>query len=609
MDKIPPELVYVVCSLLSIDDVLNFRLVNKLFADVGAAYMLPEVTFFMHREELDRLEAISLHPIFSKHVCSLVYFAETLGSPKVTWPEFVRQYKRQMRLNHSLMMKKRELAAHQLNPAYKEYCDAVDEQDRYIAEERDLNLLKQVLPRFPRLEGLTMSAGNFYSLGRCLSPRKKPYADFLRDDIHVSGLHPEGKRPLDALLLANAHSPCALRTLRAGSLHWRFFKRPERDLRPLFSPLANLTAIDLCVSVDPADERIYEGNSLRKCQRVLAKGSIRKILRSMPHLQTLAIEILNLKSEEQEKGAWLGDIIEPGFRWPNLKDLTLGGIVCNRMQLTSVLTLHKDTLKFLCLRDVALASTSWRKLLPDIRKTLDLEDACICGDIYGECEDEADILESWNHPMDPPGFECWDLSVPEVGAHDMRQSINMYCRHGGKAYPEELPLSDYVVDKYYDEYVGPSFEDEEDEEDEDDGYEWQYAPDDEFFLNPLREEDDEDDEVWEDVSDEEVDHALGDESTDAGGNVPAFFDAAMAAANVGPPTFTPHYNDHDHLVEDQVGDEMLADILDAGSDGMDDYDDIDMDMEPFSSIMALSLLSAFAPHPDTSSDDMAELSD
>ncbi|KAH8162388.1 hypothetical protein CIB48_g5839 [Xylaria polymorpha] len=557
MDKIPPEIIYLFCSLLDVDDILNFRLVNKLFADIGAAYMLPEVTFYMHQEEFKRLEEISLHPIFSKHVSSLTYFAETLDSPKVSWREFVRDHKTKMRWNGKL--RKLNLTPGQLMGEYKKYSDAVDEQDRLMIEKRDTDLLKEVLPRFPKLAALTMSAGNFYYEGRYRTQRKKPFADVLRSGF-MSGIHPEGKRPLDALLVANAHSPCALTTLRAGSLHWRFFKRSERDLARMFKPLANLTSIELTVNVDPADERIHEGNSLRKCQRLLAKGAIRKILKSMPHLECMYVEILNLECDQQEKGACLKDVIEPGFHWPNLKQLVLGGIVGERTEFVKALLPHKDTLRRLCLRDVTLASTSWRKFLPDIRKHLHLEEACICGDIYGLCEDEADMQESWGFPLDPPGLEYWDLSVPEVGTHLMRQSINMYCRQGGEKYPDELPLSDLVMEKYYDEYVEPFFDSDSDFDEND------YNSDPE--IDNLEGDNDGN---WEDVSDDDSDNDMSSGSMDSifRANTNLAVHMMMAEAFGPPPDLG--YHDGDGILDDMWD----PDDLDAESES-DLYDENDV---------------------------------
>ncbi|KAI1755898.1 hypothetical protein F4782DRAFT_487572 [Xylaria castorea] len=537
MDRVPPEILYVVCSLLDVDDILSFRLVNKLFADIGAAYMLPEATFYMHQEEFDRLQTISLHPIFSKHVSSLTYFAETLDSPKVSWREFVRDHKSKMRWNGKL--RKLNLTAGQLMAEYKKYSDAVDEQDKLMLAKKDVDLLKEVLPRFPKLECLTMSAGNLFYEGRYRTQREKPFADVLRSG-YMSGIHPEGKRPLDALLLANANSPCALRTLRAGSLHWRFFKRSERDLVRMFRPLANLTSIELSVNVDPADERIHEGNSLRKCQRLLAKGAIRKILKSMPHLECLYVEILNLECDQQEKGACLKDIIEVGFHWPNLKELVLGGIVGDRAEFMKVFLPHKNTLQKLCLRDVTLANTSWEKFLPDIRRNLRLEEACICGDIYGQNEDGADMHNTWSDALELPGLEYWDLSVPEVGSHDMRQSINMYCRQGGEKYPDELPLSEVVVDEYYENYVGPYFENDDDFEDDDDDED----------SNDDVDADNSEEENWEDVSDDDLDDDMSDGSMDSLFRENTSFAFHMMINGVfGPPPGL-GYQDGDGLLDD-----------------------------------------------------------
>ncbi|KAJ3561183.1 hypothetical protein NPX13_g9046 [Xylaria arbuscula] len=52
-------------------------------------------------------------------------------------------------------------------------------------------------------------------------------------------------------------------------------------------------------------------------------------------------------------------------------------------------------------------------------------------------------------------FEYWSISPYDLPDR-MRDSINMYCQKGGNKYPQELPLCDHVVDKYYKEYVQPS---------------------------------------------------------------------------------------------------------------------------------------------------------
>ncbi|KAI5924448.1 hypothetical protein F4810DRAFT_709412 [Camillea tinctor] len=466
MDKISPEILHIVCTFLSIDDLLNFRLVTKSFADIGAAYMLPEVTFYMHNEELERLRAISLHPVFARHVYSLTYFAQALDYPKVSLREFLRDHKRDMKWNSKLQ--KLNLSRAQLLVEYRKYEDAADKQNIIMSDRLDVAVLREIFPRFPNLQHMCMSTGNLFYEGRYRKRRAQPLQNIMRGD-NLYSLNPEGVRPLEALLCANADAPCELQSLRAGSLHWRFFKRSATELARMFRPLSNLGAIDLVINVEPADERIHEHDSLSRCRRVLAKGALRNIFKSMPHLHSLCVEIVSIEGEDLEKGAALENLIEPRFHWKNLRELVLGGIECDRQELMQALERHKGTLQRLCLRDVYLKSTSWKRLLPDIRKKLFLVEACICGDLYGRSEDGEE-------PNDPffatghlgPDLEYWDLSIPEVGDHEMRDSINIYCRVGGQLYPDELPLSEDVVDKYYEDYVRGFFEDSDYEEDEDD---------------------------------------------------------------------------------------------------------------------------------------------
>ncbi|KAI0020045.1 hypothetical protein F4780DRAFT_744342 [Xylariomycetidae sp. FL0641] len=509
MDKIAPEILHIVCSFLGIDDLLNFRLVGRAFADIGAAYMLPEVTFYMHRQELERLREISLHPIFSRNLCSLTYFAQALDCPKVSLREFLRDHKRQMRWNSKL--KKLNLSSHQLLQEYKKYEEAAEQQSEIMHNRVDVALLKEVLPRFPNLQHITMSAGNMFYEGRFRNRRRKPLEDIMRGD-NMYSLNPEGVRPFEALLLANAEAKCQLKCLRAGSLHWRFFRRSSAELHRMFRPLANLTAIEFIISVEPADERVHEHDSAGRCRKVLAKGALKNILKSMPQLRSLCVEVVSMECEDLDKGGELEHIIDPGFRWPNLRELVLGGIECERGQLTKVLELHKDSLQRLCLRDIYLRASSWKKLLPDIRKKLFLVEACICGDLYGHSEDGEEPEDFFGMTDDfGMDLEYWDLSVPEVGDQEMRDSINVYCRFGGHLYPDELPLSDEVVEKYYDDYVRGFFEDSEFEDDEDDEDGSLLALDGATDISGSSED------GWEDVeSDEEISDDLEGSNTEDG---------------------------------------------------------------------------------------------
>ncbi|RYP28257.1 hypothetical protein DL767_007307 [Monosporascus sp. MG133] len=107
MDKLSPEILHIIASLLSVDDLLIFRLVSKSFADVGAAYLLPEATFYAHEGEVERLRAISLHPIFSRNVKSLRYAGDTRRFPPPPFRGFVRNHKSTRLINLTLPVWKR----------------------------------------------------------------------------------------------------------------------------------------------------------------------------------------------------------------------------------------------------------------------------------------------------------------------------------------------------------------------------------------------------------------------------------------------------------------------------------------------------------------------
>ncbi|KAI1320421.1 hypothetical protein F5Y16DRAFT_389851 [Xylariaceae sp. FL0255] len=556
MDRVPPEILYVVCSFLSVDDLQNVRLVSKALADIGASYMLPEVTFYMDEKELHRLHAISEHPIFSKHVHSLTYFAMALDN--VSWREFLIDYKSEVRWDSKL--KGRNIQSAHLKPEYDKYLKALHMQDFIMKKELDIDMLREVLKRFPKLTKMTMSAGDKFYEGPFEIRRSKGVDDVLRYDASTT-LPPEGVRPLEALLRANMDAKCALKTLRAGFLHWRFFETPVENLTAMFSPLANLTHLHLILchkfsageELSENDDDDIEVDFIMECQRTLAKGGLKHVLRLMPQLQVLTIDILSEECEEQLKAATLRDIFDPGFRLSNLKGLVLAGVSCDREPLMDFLLLHKNTLQKLCLRNITLESTSWRKLLPDIRKNLDLNDVCICDLLYGVVErgGHANDANMAGHVDVWDDVEFWDLDSPIKASTKMRHSINLYCRSNGALYPNELPLSDTIVNRHYGEYVRKQQGDEEDEEEDN----WE----------DVDEENDDDDEY-----DLDEDYWM-DHINDGGFVDPVFNNMWIQTANGPLPFFGgvfPGLEDDDDLPEeedDEDDDELpdLEEVLDS----------------------------------------------
>ncbi|RYP75119.1 hypothetical protein DL771_002580 [Monosporascus sp. 5C6A] len=450
MDRLSSEIIHIIASLLSVDDLLNFRLVSRSFADVGAGYLLPEVTFQAHEEELERLRAISLHPIFSRNVKSLIYIGD-IRFPPSPFFNFVRDYER----TREYYYPSPDLSLSQLETGYKQYEAAASNQRRVLTSRLDVACLEEVLPRLTSLRMVTMSDNCRFHKGRHAKPRPTPFNRTF--DVLGPGLtdRPFG-RPLDAFLLANASARCNIEHLRAGTLPWKFFDKDPAELKLIFSPFSNLRGIELYMDIIPEEHtRAGTWSELRRFRESMTKGTIRDLLSSMADLQVMSVNVECFHEIEETEDFYavapLSHWIQPAYRWQDLQKLVLSGIECPRQELMSMLELHRETLREVCLRDVDLKQTSWDKLLPWIRKTLYLHDACICGVLLGSSE--TDII-----PGGPSRIrEHYDVPGDESGRTKFGYSINMYCRRGGECYPDELPVDHTIIEKHYDRYVANIF--------------------------------------------------------------------------------------------------------------------------------------------------------
>lgn len=469
MDTFPPEILHVVCTFLDIENILRFRLVNKAFADIGAAYMLPEVSFYMFEGDFARLRAIAAHPIIAKHVHSLTYFAEVMDRELVSFDEYVRDHRRNAHDMGSLASfvganrLRERLSLPQLQRSYREYEAIMKKQSHIVENHTDVQCLKEILPKFTSLRQATMSSGNEFYEGKpdVRKVKLSPFISFRDGD----DLQPAGKRHLNGLIAGLISSNCQLESFRAGLLDWKFFKNFTSIPDKLADTLKYLKRIDIAIDADPLEK----SNSISRCRRVMETGVVRKLLKPLEHLEVLHVTLYPVEWVDEEWPATMGDLIAPNHRWPNLRELGLGGFSTNRHDLIKFLELHKSTLRTLCLRDLTLGDTSWWQFLPEIRNKLDLQDSCICGDIVGSSEDESQMVPE----------EYWDLSTPDVCRDRTRESINKYCC-GGDGYPDEVPLKSDTVHKYWRTYVANandsgsdgSFEDEEEDDDDEDDFEY-----------------------------------------------------------------------------------------------------------------------------------------
>ncbi|KAF2996954.1 hypothetical protein E8E14_002845 [Neopestalotiopsis sp. 37M] len=472
MENLSAELLHDVCACLKIEDVLAFRLVCKVFADVGAAYMLPEVSFYMLEAEFTRLRAIADHPIISKHVRSLTYYAEVLDAEKITFPAYVREHTREQasaRTWNGFFKATPKLDSADLpllRSNYQAYERTMRLQQDIIENAHDVTCLKEVIPKFTSLRQATMSStGCFYDEkarwrvwdeARPLHLRKVRKSPFENAPCSAGNpLEPEGKRHTNGLIAGLVATKVQLEGFRAGVLDWKYFKDFLEIPDGLSHTFKYLKRLELFLDSDPGQD----ARGILRCRKALKTGILKQIIKPLQQLEVLMVNIYPVEWTADEWPAHLGDIIAPGHTWPALRVLSLGGIKTTRHDLIKFLDLHKDSLSKMCLRDVGLGETSWWKFLPDVRNKLKLSDVCICGDIIGKSEDDADNVPD----------EFWDLATEEeYPHHKQRSSINAYCR-GPNHYPDNVPLTREVVREHYDEYINdPEASCDEDDDDYDD---------------------------------------------------------------------------------------------------------------------------------------------
>ncbi|KAI4603829.1 hypothetical protein KJ359_003649 [Pestalotiopsis sp. 9143b] len=440
MDQLSPEIIHIVVSFMELKDRLQFRLVNKNFAFIGRAHVLEEICMSIHSRHLAKMRAVAEESHLARNVRHLIYESRCLNPHPSSFKSYASEYDMWQQLQRlhpddKHFQLKPTFSAEQLQQSYQRYLDETKAQASSWARHADYACLAQVMPSFCNLRKVTMSCDNHFNSHR------RGTSSVYDDDAHIADYDydPEGARQFEALLDALGLHEMKIAELQAGMMDWRFFdKEPER-LEQLYEPLASLTSIDLVLTVATDDEGGASESETAECRDVLKKGQIGDLFKSSPSLQLLNFSIQGDLFELQP-AASLHWVIPSGHVWPNLREVLLEGIDCSRAAVWSFLELHKDTLVDFAFGEVVL-NGSWEKFLADIRSKLYLHDVLIYGRIVGHSEDSRRLLEEW------------DLVMPEVGPSDMRSSISLYCELGGKNYPDELPLSDDVVRKYFESHV------------------------------------------------------------------------------------------------------------------------------------------------------------
>ncbi|EON97707.1 hypothetical protein UCRPA7_6997 [Phaeoacremonium minimum UCRPA7] len=431
MVDFPPEVWHCVCSHLTAHEARQVRLVCRLINKIALCHSFPKITFYLHQEDLAFLQKIANSPILARNVKQLTYISNLMNTDMIL-DDFVQARRQAEKMDKEYaMMRKTLYVSKRLTKSelavcyYKNYIPTVNQQEEALAKFLDFECLAKALPSFKSLEEVTMSGGITYCAGR---DTKTPFANCL---VELSKhLKPDGCRHLEALIHGLQGLDHKLQRLNAGVISWEFFDRNPIEFKQLLNVCCNLSSLKLeidtgLIDTGHDDDRIL-GSEVPDCRVVMKKGLLRYFLAALPRLQVLSI-LFTFRNEKFDLyPAGLEDVLDPGHKWVDLKELNLQNIECTRQELMATLTLHKDTLRTLSLNSISLKNTSWLKLLPDLRNNLDLEEAMV-DEIFGGSELYHGVPEYWS------------LSGPrsDPAEDDLRYELVRYLVKS----TDELPLS------------------------------------------------------------------------------------------------------------------------------------------------------------------------
>lgn len=219
-----------------------------------------------------------------------------------------------------------------------------------------------------------------------------PYADLQSEEGCGVG-------QLRSLLVAAEAAGLKIETLAAGNVDWRFFRESSKHnlevLQKMQKSLRALKTLKLYITTRSEDEDGADYNPYHsitpECARCLHETShFKDFITATPDLERLDI---NFDCDDPCPPARLSDAIGT-FTWHSLRIAAFAYFSADEDCLASFFVRHAGTLRKLRLETILLITGSWSSLLKHARKTLKLEQACLCGRLSSQLPKEDYWLDS-----------------------------------------------------------------------------------------------------------------------------------------------------------------------------------------------------------------------
>ncbi|KAI1417063.1 hypothetical protein F5Y13DRAFT_204421 [Hypoxylon sp. FL1857] len=433
---LPLEIFLLVCSHLSPTEARSLRLCCKHLAYIGACHLFREIVVHLYKPSLANLRALADHPIISKNIKTLFYEAGSLVfnngdpyddlvhpedsfSPSDYWDYWCtteisrdrqRVYDSKNNWLPSGAFEHDPITYGDLKENYGQYVDAVRNQAQISWDGEDFSLFEEVIPKLEGLKEIIVNHGR--------PDHPSPYDCFFKQPGSQVN-----SRQLQAVLFGlsgteiQLHSLCAMR-LSSNIINAPFFNQMAISCKEL-----KAISLDFRTRVNWVDEFYIPTYPLciQDTRRMVDTGVIRLFLTQLSNLERLSLGF------DPESPRWLlvnemypaslRSLVPPTFLWKNLREVQLSYVETQRQELFNFFERHRSTLKVVRLNHCKLTTTSWIKLLWQMKGALDLGDICISGRLLGQFESEEDHTGFEYDPHTPVRQDWW-LGVPKTTTQD-----------------------------------------------------------------------------------------------------------------------------------------------------------------------------------------------
>ncbi|TEY47417.1 hypothetical protein BOTCAL_0305g00010 [Botryotinia calthae] len=503
-DALATELLVIICEYFPRKDLINFRLANKVCADVASNNLVQDLHVIFTEKSLSNLLNISKQPNLSRNVRSILYEPHTLRA--ICENEYIHHIDKKL----NLMCCEEQEEEEDLNKGWKLY-NQIRKRELYMdTSSYDMAVFAQAIPKFSTLNKIVVDNAGFPSDRVIDSYNSKAY---LCKEMFNSGSNGSytAYKPwmLHELLLAASLAGAPLTTFRATALPLAFFNAmPMSSDYVALSVLQHVKHIDITINVN--EEEWQAGINV-------VVPRLAKFLSLASNLETLRIDLGKHKNRVMVPIP-LAAVIGCTGSFPKLRSLNLRHFSCTKVFFSEFLQKHADRLEHLALDTMTMADTcpGWGSVFNTLETDLRLKSSHFTGLWYEGQDDDKDTACPTKLSASYPGTLSSSLGevlqhrvvkkcMPAAGIYMTMEEIWEAAMRESKKRGYEIPSDDDEDDS--DDY-GSYDDDDDDEEDDDDD------DDDDDDSDEVSDDDEDDEDSVDDEDDDDSNDGDDDDSDD-----------------------------------------------------------------------------------------------